>query len=153
MRVRALDSSGDMTFGQSLVNYLANSPAAVAQCIQTRLGLIRGEWFLDKTEGTDWGGKILGRHAQGSYDGEIRRVISGTTGVAQITGYASSLVDRKLTVSVSVLTDYSTQPFALTAVFGRSSQALAPVTGFPTGSSPTLALLDFTFVLDQSILG
>ncbi len=153
MRVRALDANGDMTFGLSSTNILTDSPAGVAQCIQTRLGLIRGEWFLDSTEGTDWGGKIIGRHPKATYDAEIRRVITGTTGVSQITAYSSSLYNRQLIISASVLTAYSSTVIELNATFGRGTQALAPLTGFDTAASPSLALLDFTFVLDQSVLG
>lgn len=153
MRVRALDANGDMQFGLSQSNFLINSPEAVAQCINTRLGLIKGEWFLDSSEGTDWAGKILGRHGKASYDGEIRRVIAGTQGVAQITAYASNLTDRKLTISASVLTLYSIELLTLSAVFGHGPLAQPSTTGFPAGASPSLALLDFTFVLDVSSLG
>lgn len=153
MRVRALDANGDMTFGQSATNFLINSPAAVAQCINTRLGLIKGEWFLDTAEGTDWGGKILGRQPKAGYDAEIRRVILGTPGVTQITAYSSDLTNRALAVNATVLTAYSAQSLALSAAFGRGAQPVSPVTGYPIGTSPSLALLDITFVLDESVLG
>lgn len=153
MRVRQLDTNGDMTFGLSAANFLINSPQGVAQCINTRLGLIKGEWFLDTKEGTDWGGKILGRQPKAGYDAEIRRVILGTQGVSQITAYSSDLTNRALTINATVMTDYSAQALVLSAAFGRGTLPVAPVTGFPTGSSPSLALLDFTFILDQSVLG
>lgn len=108
MRVRQLDANGDMTFGQGAANLYFNTPAGVGQCIKTRLLLILGEWFLDTTQGTDWGGKILGRHGSKSYDAEIKRVILGTTGVSQIVSYSSNLTtDRKLTINAQVLTIYS----------------------------------------------
>lgn len=153
MRVRQLDTNDDMTFGLSAANFLINSPQGVAQCINTRLGLIKGEWFLDTTEGTDWGGKILGRQPKAGYDAEIRRVILGTQGVSQITAYSSDLTNRALTINATVMTDYSAQALVLSAAFGRGTLPVAPVTGFPTRSSPSLALLDFTFILDQSVLG
>lgn len=113
MRVRALDANGDMTLGQGSANFYQNSSAGVAQCIITRLKLIKGEWFLDITAGTDWNGKILGR--QSGYDAEIRRVILATPGVTSITTYSSALTGRALSISATVLTAYSVQPVAVQA--------------------------------------
>lgn len=108
MRVRQLDAAGDMTFGRGAANFHVNTPAGVGQCIATRLKLILGEWFLDTTQGTDWGGKILGRHMQRGYDAEIKRVIFGTQGVDSIVSYSSALsADRRLSISAQVLTIYS----------------------------------------------
>lgn len=108
MRVRMLDADGDMTFGRGAINFYLNAPSGVGQCIVTRLKLIVGEWFLDTTQGTDWGGKIIGRHGEKSYDDEIKRVILGTAGVSGILTYASNLsADRKLTISARVATIYS----------------------------------------------
>lgn len=108
MRVRMQDANGDMTFGSGGANYYVDSPSGVGQRIMTRLGLLEGEWFLDITAGTDWG-KILGRNTEATYDGEIKRVILGTTGVSSIESYTSEPTDtRKLTVAAEIITDYST---------------------------------------------
>lgn len=108
MRVRKLDADGDMAFGQGAANYYLNTPEGVGQCIVTRLRLIKGEWFLDVTQVTDWG-KIVGRNVAGSYDAEIKRVILATPGVTSLVSYSSSrTADRKLTVIARVLTAYST---------------------------------------------
>lgn len=107
MRVRLLDANGDMTFGQGSSNYTANTPYGVGQCVATRLGLIKGEWFLNTSDGTDYDGKIRGRNAAATYDGEIKRVILGAQGVASIVSYSSILMGRKLTVTAQILTVYS----------------------------------------------
>lgn len=108
MRVRQLDANGDMQFGSGAADFYLNAPAGVGQCIKTRLLLVLGEWFLDTTQGTDWGGKIIGRHGAGSYDAEIKRVILGTQGVDSIVSYSSNLgIDRKLTINARVMTIYS----------------------------------------------
>lgn len=108
MRVRKLDADSDMQFGSGATGYYLNSPSGVGQCVVTRLKLIKGEWFLDVTAGTDYG-KIVGRNSQATYDAEIKRVILGTQGVTSIVSYSSSLsADRKLTVTATILTDYST---------------------------------------------
>lgn len=108
MRVRVLDATGDMTFGRGAANFYVNTPSGVGQCIMTRLKLIVGEWFLDTTAGTDWGGKILGRQTANSYDAEIKRVILGTQGVTSLVAYSSALsAGRGLTINAQVLTKYS----------------------------------------------
>lgn len=108
MRVRMLDANGDMTFGRGAADLHLDSPSGVGQCVATRLKLILGEWFLDTTEGTDWGGKIIGRHGPKSYDSEIKRVILSTPGVDSIVQYSSGRTnDRKLAVTAQILTIYS----------------------------------------------
>ncbi len=47
-RVRKLDANGDYSFGQGEANFWVNNAAGVAQNVETRLGLLEGEWFLDK---------------------------------------------------------------------------------------------------------
>lgn len=116
MRYRALDANGDMTFGQSQANFLVNSSAAVAQAIQTRLGLLTGEWWLDLSEGTPYMTEVVGTGTQQIYDQAIKARILGTQGAAAITSYSSSLdpTTRKLSVSAQVLTIYSSQPVDVT---------------------------------------
>jgi hypothetical protein len=114
MRVRAQDANGDMTFGQSAANFLADSPQAVAQLVGTRLKLIVGEWFLDVTEGTPWMTQILGVRTQATRDAAIKRRILGTPGVAEISDYSSTVVGRQLTVSCTLTTIYGSTPYTVT---------------------------------------
>jgi hypothetical protein len=107
MRVRAQDPvTGDMTFGRGSLNYLVNSPAAVAQLCLTRLLLFTGEWFLDKTEGTPWIGQIVGHRTQLTRDIAIKTRIFGTPGVVDITNYSSVVTDRGLSVECLITTLY-----------------------------------------------
>ena len=107
MRNRALSPTGDFQFGLSDVQFLVNSPEAVAQAVKTRLDLHTGEWFLDLLEGTPYETKILGEGTQSVYDQTIQERILGTDGVIAITEYASVLDEnRKLTVSATVTTIY-----------------------------------------------
>lgn len=109
MRVRALDTNGDMTFGQSSANFLIDSPSAVAQAIEVRLQLWTGEWFLDQTVGMPWTTQVLGSRTQTLYDAAIIQKILDTPGVASIQVYSSSLATqtRTLTVTATVSTQYS----------------------------------------------
>ena len=54
MRYRKLDAAGDFVFGHGAADYHRDSPEAVAQAVLTRLKLHRGEWFLDRSEGTPY---------------------------------------------------------------------------------------------------
>lgn len=116
MRYRALDVNGDYTFGQGAANFLVNTPDMVRQKIKTRLGLIRGEWFLDKTEGTQWG-KVLGKGNNRTYDLILQTRILQTQGVSSIVKYNSSVdpITRALTVSALVQTIYSSDPILVEA--------------------------------------
>lgn len=108
MRYRTLDSNSDYTFGQNSANFLADSPAAVAQAIQTRLKLIQGEWFLDQTAGTPYNTQILGAGTESTRDLAVQTVILETQGVTEIVDYASYLdpSSRQFTVAATVNTQY-----------------------------------------------
>jgi hypothetical protein len=75
MRYRMLDANGDMTFGSGQSNFYRDVPEAPAQAIDTRLGLILGEFFVDVAEGTDYVGKVLGKYTKESADLTIRERI------------------------------------------------------------------------------
>ena len=117
MRYRKLSADGDYTFGQSQGNFFIDDQAVVAQSIRTRLLLMRGEWFLDKTEGTPYGTAILGAHTKPFYDMAIQERILRTDGVTEISNYSSNLdpTTRKLTVTATVKTVYG--PIQTTGVF------------------------------------
>ncbi len=101
MLYRQLDANGDYQIGQ----FLQNTPAAVAQAVQTRLKLCRAEWFLDVTDGTPWLQEILGRNT--NYDLEIQKRILDTPGVTEIVSYSSNVDSaRALSVTATINTIY-----------------------------------------------
>ena len=110
MRYRKLDANGDYTFGHQQADFYRDQPEAVAQAVQTRLGLFTGEWFLDTTDGTPWRTDILGKYTQGAYDAVLKDRILQTDGVKSIDAYASSLDRnaRRLTVNATISTIYGT---------------------------------------------
>lgn len=114
MRYRALDANLDMTFGRGSLNFLTNSPDAVAQSVLTRLKLSTGDWYLDQTAGTPWQTQVLGMHTQNTYDLAIRTRILNTTGVTGIVdgSYSSKRdpVTRRLSVSCVINTIYGQTP-------------------------------------------
>ncbi|MBN3848615.1 hypothetical protein G3N58_17560 [Paraburkholderia sp. Ac-20342] len=107
MRYRQLDADGDYQLGGNAV-FLVDSPAAVAQAIQTRLGLIAGEWFLDQTAGTPYNTDILGAGTESTRDMAVQTAILDTQGVTGIADYASYLdpATRQFTVAATVDTQY-----------------------------------------------
>ncbi|MGH8786838.1 MAG: hypothetical protein ACREYA_17365 [Cupriavidus necator] len=110
MRYRKLDADGDYVFGGQQADFYKDSPEAVGQAVLTRLRLLRGEWFLDKTEGTPWATEVLGKYTGGTYDAAIRQCILGTQGVLSLDAYSSSLdtENRALSVSATINTIYGT---------------------------------------------
>lgn len=108
MRYRELSETGDYVFGRGANEFLVNSPAAVAQAVQTRLLLIQGEWFLDVKEGTPYATQILGTGTRNTYDTAIRDRILETEGVVEITEYFSAFNadTRALTVTCTIDTIY-----------------------------------------------
>lgn len=109
MRVRTMDSDNDMTFGRGGQNFLVNNPAAVAQCVGTRMRLWQGEWFLDTAEGTPWLQQVVGRNTGGFYDQVLMARMLGSPGVLSIVSYQSQLdrTTRALTFSSRLETLFS----------------------------------------------
>ena len=115
MIYRKLDKNSDYQLGA----FLADSPACVAQAVQTRLNLWVGEWFLDVTDGTPYMQDILGRNT--NYDFEIKARILTTPGVVSITDYTSTVTNRALSVQCVIQTAYATStPVGINFVLGQS---------------------------------
>ena len=136
-RLRAVDADGDMTFGQSGRNFLIDSPAAVAQRINSRLGLWEGEWYLDKSAGTAYYQDMLGHNNYGLASAMLRERIFGTPFVTNITDWSTTFTgasvdpteSRSFAVSGKVDTAFG---FVQTDVPVNPN----PPTEFTLGSSP-----------------
>ena len=114
-RMRRMDADLDMAFGHGGTDFLADTPAAVAQSVLTRLNLWEGEWWLDLTEGTPYYRQILGKpRGPGSPDQAIRARILGTLYVTQLYEYASvhDSANRSWSVSCKVDTAFGTADLA-----------------------------------------
>jgi len=105
MRYRKLDANGDFSFGHNADDFYVDQPEAVGQAIKTRLDMQKGDWFLDTSEGTDWSGKVLGAHTQGTRDGEIRSRVAETQGVQQLRRFDSQFDGDARSYSVQILVD------------------------------------------------
>lgn len=104
---RSLDSNGDYSFGRGLQDFLQGA-AAVAQAVQTRLLLLRGELWEDTSAGLPLFQEILSRRGAPqnlqTADLLIQEQVTGTDGVASLSNYQRSYVDRKLSVSCQITT-------------------------------------------------
>lgn len=110
MRVRQLSNTGDFTFGASQLNFLVNSPATVAQVVQTSLLLFLGEWYLDLTVGMPWIQGVLGKHNIDTADVTVQDYILGVQGVTDISSYASVGEQPQRLYSASVVIDTAYGP-------------------------------------------
>jgi hypothetical protein len=107
VKYRKLDTNGDYSLGV----WLSNSPETVGQAVKTRLLLWRGEWFMNKSEGTPYMQDILGRNT--NYDLQIKARILGTRGVKEIIDYSSNVINRALSVTCTLSTIYGTITLSL----------------------------------------
>ncbi len=90
------------------MDFLVNSPAAVAQSVETRLRLWLGEFFGDTSAGTPYPQTILGKHSQAEADASIQNQVTSTDNVIDIQKYESTLdpVTRKLSVKLTIDTAF-----------------------------------------------
>lgn len=137
MRYRALNSSGDFVFGRGMAEYLVNSPAAVAQAVQTALLLHQGEWFLDLTVGMPWETQVIGYNTKSLYDAAIKNQILGVQGVRSILAYSSSLntATRLLSVQVTINTIFGQTTTSINAFVPPHGYGIDPYGEFPYGGS------------------
>jgi hypothetical protein len=144
MRYRKLDQNGDMIFGHGAADFWHNQPEAVGQSVKTRLLLFSGEWFLDTTAGTPWGGfplndlvvqqgRVLAEHTQLSRDAAIRDRIISTEGVTTLAEYGSSFNrdTRAFHINATIDTVYG-RSVNLTINAAPGAQPLVQMTVVPT---------------------
>lgn len=105
MRVRALSPTGDFTFGGGALNFLINSPACVAQVVETSLLLWLGEWYLDTSQGMPWIQGVLGKHNETTADATVQDYILGVQGVTDIEQYSSSAEQPERVYTASAVMD------------------------------------------------
>lgn len=130
MIVRALNSSGDWTFGAGLNNY-KSARAAVAQDIQTRLSSFLGDCFFDLGAGIDWLNFLGGSKNQLALNLAISAVILNTEGVTSMVQLSSNLdpVTRNFSVSYTVGTVYGLISGTVTPqTFYLLTESLDPLT-------------------------
>lgn len=109
MKYRALDESGDYTFGQ---NKFFKGREAVGQAILTRLKLLYGEWWEKTDDGLPLFENVFGVFASGERKDAVDLIISeritGTPGVEKIVSFESEFHKRVYSANCTINTIYGT---------------------------------------------
>lgn len=108
MIIRALNPSGDWTFGSSRANYLTYNPA-IAQSIQSRVSSFIGDCFFDMGAGIDWFTFLGGSRDSLGLQLAISAVILNTFGILKIKSLSFNLDrnSRRFSISYNVTTIFS----------------------------------------------
>lgn len=105
MRFRNLDSNNDWNFGKGNSDYVLDS-AAIALDVKTRLQSWIGDCFFAQDEGVNYTA-YLGQSDLTLLSEDVQRVIVQTDGVAEITDFQVSLVNRVFNATYRILTIFS----------------------------------------------
>lgn len=104
IRTRTFEDGDIVTSGSTHIN----GAEAIGQLVKYRLRLFMGEYPFNINEGTDWTGRVLGKQDPYTRESEIKRVISNTEGVLQLSSFSADLnsVTRKYSVVCGIITEY-----------------------------------------------
>ena len=105
MRVRAITSEREWTFGKGKQNYKIDNEA-IAQNVKTRVLSFLGDCFFDTKAGIDWW-NLLGVGRRDELLRSIQLTILGTDGVVGINSVDYYTQDRKLVITYDIKTVYS----------------------------------------------
>ena len=108
MKYRKQTATGDMVFGNGLLDFYIDTPEAVGQAVETRLKLWVGEWFLNVTEGTEYQTNVLGTGKSQSAGPVIRQRILETEGVTGLVKFDLNINPdiRRLAITATINTIY-----------------------------------------------
>lgn len=108
LRYRALDAQGDMRLGGGAKDFLTGAEA-IRQAVETRLKLLRGEWWEFSSEGLPLFQQMLGRpqtQAQRELmDLLVTERIADTRGVTRVLNAHSAFENRRYVYSARVETE------------------------------------------------
>lgn len=108
MIVRAIDNTGDWTYGQGIQDYRSGNDA-IAQSIRTRLSSFLGNCFFAVNDGIDWF-NLLGKNNQVAINLSVSACILNTTGVTGIQQLSVNVsTQRNINIQYRVQTVYSVQ--------------------------------------------
>jgi hypothetical protein len=122
-------------------NFVAEADE-VRQAVETRLRLVKGEWFLDPDAGVPLFERILVKDPSlALVENEIKKVILGTAGVTGLRSLEVSLgKDRELSVIFDAMTEYEAVPFASSVSSQGFSWSVGTVPSISSGTGGTQGL-------------
>ncbi len=110
MTFRAIDGTGDWTFGRGRQSYFTDSQAISAN-IRTRLLVYLGECFFALKDGVDWRNLIGGKNplAMANIVAQCRTIIATSYGVAKINSVTADFFPgtRRLNVTYDIDTIFT----------------------------------------------
>ncbi len=106
MIIRALDSNGDITFGQGQQNYLVNQ-SALALNIQTRLLSFLNNCVWDMSSGIDWFTYLRQPNNQNQIIISVRTCLLQSFGVLKVNTVNVNVVGRHIALAYNVTTIYT----------------------------------------------
>jgi hypothetical protein len=107
MKYRRLTDDGDYTFGFGNNCFLSGTDA-VAQAIETKLKMFKGDYWEDLSEGLPFFDQIAGNSDKNAIDSLIESRILAVPGVSSISSITSSMANRKYMATITVVTTYGT---------------------------------------------
>ena len=105
LRVRAITSEGEWTFGKGKQSYKVDEEA-IAQNVKTRVMSFLGDCFFDMKAGIDWL-NLLDTGRRNDLLRSIQLTILGTEGVVAINSVDYYTQDRKLVIIYDIKTVFS----------------------------------------------
>lgn len=105
MRVRAITSDGEWTFGKGKQGYRLDEDA-IGQNVKTRIMSFLGDCFFDTKAGIDWW-NLLEFGKRDDLLRSIQLTILGTDGVVAINNVDFYIQNRKLVVTYDIKTVFS----------------------------------------------
>lgn len=106
MRVRALDSNNDWTFGRGRANYITGKDA-VNQNVQTRIKSFKNDNPLNIETNIDWRDLLGRKGTESDILNEIERVVRNTDNITEITQLEVDKTENRVqTIRLSYKTAY-----------------------------------------------
>lgn len=106
MITRAIDSSGDWTFGKGKSDYRRNQEA-LKQDIKTKINEWVGDCFFNQNAGIDWQNRLAAGNQESRLEEELTNLILKIDGVINVISLSATRVDRKFSVNYQIETIYS----------------------------------------------
>lgn len=108
MKFRAIDDTGDWTFGSGIQSYGQNN-LAIKYDIETKLRTFLTECFFDPEVGVPWF-QILGAKDKHALILTLKQVISNVEGITAVTELSFAInAERNATIKYGVATIYTEQ--------------------------------------------
>jgi hypothetical protein len=113
-----LTENGDLYIDPQKGLVLVGGITAVIQAVRFRLGLFKGEWFLNLEVGVDWYGIIGEQFDEDKIRSEVNAAIGSVPGIVQVT---------ELTITYDNPTRTVTVTWAATTLFGDTPSVTVAV--------------------------